>query len=91
MNLLSITLTKNTPGQTQVYSIRIDAKSGLRAGPGADKVILEAFKPGTAPPDSNSIIGYGDQDGQPVSDASGRGGGGFFNLPTIRSGTGGLY
>jgi penicillin-binding protein 1A len=70
--------------------IRIDAKSGLRAGPGADKVILEAFKPGTAPPDSNSIIGYGDQDGQPVSDASGRGGG-FFQLPTIRSGTGGLY
>lgn len=30
MNLLSITLTKNTPGQTQVYSIRIDAKSDQR-------------------------------------------------------------
>src|SRR4029078_3758224 len=25
--------------------IRIDARSGMRAGPGADKVILEAFKP----------------------------------------------
>ncbi len=69
--------------------IRIDAKSGLRAGPGAERVILEAFKPGTAPPDSNSIIGFGDPDGQPVSDAGPRGG--FFNLPTIRSGTGGLY
>lgn len=30
MNLLSITLTKNTPGQTQVYSIRIDAKPDQR-------------------------------------------------------------
>ncbi|MDE2475993.1 MAG: penicillin-binding protein 1A, partial [Alphaproteobacteria bacterium] len=30
--------------------IRVDAKSGMRAGPGDPKVILEAFKPGTAPP-----------------------------------------
>ena len=37
--------------------IRIDAKSGLRAGPGTQRAILEAFKPGTAPPDGNSIIG----------------------------------
>jgi len=80
--------------------IRIDARSGMRAGPGAEKVILEAFKPGTAPPDNYSVIGYGDNpDGQPMSDASQqqqhqqqpRGGGGFFNFPTIRSGTGGLY
>ena len=81
--------------------IRIDARSGMRAGPGDGKVILEAFKPGTAPPDSYSVIGYGDNpDGQPTSDAGyqqqqqpqqPRGGGGFFNFPTIRSGTGGLY
>ena len=73
----------------------------MRAGPGAEKVILEAFKPGTAPPDSYSVIGYGDNpDGQPTSDAGYQQqqqqppqprGGGFFNFPTIRSGTGGLY
>jgi penicillin-binding protein 1A len=41
--------------------IRIDAHTGMRVGPGADgKVILEAFKPGTAPPDSYAVIGYGD-------------------------------
>jgi penicillin-binding protein 1A len=39
--------------------IRIDAKTGMRVGPGATGgVILEAFKPGTAPPDSYSVIGY---------------------------------
>ena len=37
--------------------IRVDAKSGMRAGPGDTQVILEAFKPGTAPPDSYSVIG----------------------------------
>ena len=65
--------------------IRIDAKSGLRVGPGAEKVILEAFKPGTAPPDSASIIGYSDADGRSfgaVPEESGR---------AVRSGTGGLY
>ncbi|NWG25521.1 MAG: penicillin-binding protein 1A [Pseudorhodoplanes sp.] len=41
--------------------IRIDAHTGMRVGPGAEgKVILEAFKPGTAPPDSYAVIGYGD-------------------------------
>jgi penicillin-binding protein 1A len=65
--------------------IRIDAKSGLRAGPGVERVILEAFKPGTAPPDSSSIIGYTDADGRSfgaVPEESGR---------AVRSGTGGLY
>src|SRR5215475_7410504 len=32
--------------------IRVDPKSGMRAGPGAERTILEAFKPGTAPPDN---------------------------------------
>jgi len=46
--------------------IRIDPKTGLRAGPGQN-AILEAFKPGTAPPDSNSIIGVAHSDGSPVA------------------------
>jgi penicillin-binding protein 1A len=65
--------------------IRINAKTGLRAGPGeTGGVILEAFKPGTAPPDSYSIIGYSDASGRPltVSPEADR---------AVRSGTGGLY
>jgi penicillin-binding protein 1A len=38
--------------------IRINPKTGLRAGPG-ENALLEAFKPGTAPPDSYSVIGSG--------------------------------
>ncbi|MGY3410214.1 membrane carboxypeptidase/penicillin-binding protein [Bradyrhizobium sp. GM5.1] len=70
--------------------VRVVAKSGMRAGPGeTGGTILEAFKPGTAPPDNYSVIG--------VADADGRGGvpasqqqqpdSGFF----MRPGTGGLY
>lgn len=69
--------------------IRVVAKTGMRAGPGeTGGTILEAFKPGTAPPDNYSVIG--------VADADGRGGvpasqqqpdSGFF----MRPGTGGLY
>ena len=47
--------------------IRIDPKSGLRAGPGSQPAILEAFKPGTAPPDSNAVIGVVGPDGAPVA------------------------
>jgi penicillin-binding protein 1A len=40
--------------------IRVDAKSGVRVGGGeGGRVILEAFKPGTAPPDGYSV-GYSD-------------------------------
>ena len=65
--------------------IRIDPKSGMRIAAGSPGGLLEAFKPGTAPPDSYSIVGY--QDGtdiggpRPVSAspeadrAVGRGGG----------------
>ncbi len=42
--------------------IRIDPKSGLRAGPGSERTIMEAFKPGTAPPDSSSVIGVSNVD-----------------------------
>ena len=73
--------------------IRVDAKTGMRAGPDTQKAILEAFKPGTAPPDSYSVVGFDNgQGGQPG------GGGGFFGQRispesgrAVRSGTGGLY
>jgi penicillin-binding protein 1A len=66
--------------------IRINAHSGMRAGPGEGKVILEAFKPGTSPPDSYSIIG------SPTADADSR----HYGVTpeadrAVRSGTGGLY
>src|SRR5450830_570431 len=69
--------------------IRVDLKTGLRAGPGTERAILESFKPGTAPPDGNSVAGYG-----------GEGGGGSRAWGAgvspdadraVRSGTGGLY
>jgi penicillin-binding protein 1A len=64
--------------------IRIDPKTGMRAGPGDQRVILEAFKPGTAPPDNYSIIGVTDAEGRPlgVSPEADR---------AVRSGMGGLY
>ena len=63
--------------------IRVDPKSGLRASPGSGSIV-EAFKPGTAPPDSYSVIGYTDAEGRSlsVSPEADR---------AIRSGTGGLY
>src|ERR1700692_1272049 len=43
--------------------IRVDAKSGMRVGPGeGGRTILEAFKPGTAPPDNYAAIGVPDPD-----------------------------
>jgi len=46
--------------------IRVDPRTGMRAVPGSAQ-ILEAFKPGTAPPDYYSAIGVTDPDGRPVS------------------------
>jgi penicillin-binding protein 1A len=50
-------------------------------------VILEAFKPGTAPPDSYSVVGYGSSSMPPAY------GGGVSPdaARAVRSGTGGLY
>jgi penicillin-binding protein 1A len=68
--------------------IRVDLKTGTRAGPGTERAILEAFKPGTAPPDNYSVIGSGDGAeggrswGVGVSPDADR---------AVRSGTGGLY
>jgi penicillin-binding protein 1A len=62
--------------------VRVNPKTGLRAGADGGG-ILEAFKPGTSPPDGYSVIGYSDADGQrsvtPEADRA------------VRSGTGGLY
>jgi penicillin-binding protein 1A len=67
--------------------IRVDLKTGTRAGPGTERAILEAFKPGTAPPDGYSVVGDGASEGgrswgvgvTPDADRA------------VRSGTGGLY
>src|SRR6201990_3592442 len=47
--------------------IRVDAKTGMRAGPESTKTILEAFKPGTAPSDNYSVIGVADADGRAIT------------------------
>jgi len=64
--------------------IPIDRKTGLRAQSGDPGTILEAFKPGTSPPDSYSIIGYTDSMGRPLTVAP-------ESDRAVVSGTGGLY
>lgn len=66
--------------------IRVDAKSGMRAGPGdSGRTILEAFKPGTAPPDNYSAIGVADADGRSLTVSP------DADRSILRPGTGGLY
>jgi len=67
--------------------VRVNPKTGMRAQPGDDRVILEAFKPGTAPPDSYSVIGADAANGAPVYTVSPDAAAGAVR-PT---GTGGLY
>ena len=64
--------------------ISIDRRTGMRAQAGGAATIMEAFKPGTGPPDTYSIIGQTDANGQPltVSPEADR---------AVTSGTGGLY
>jgi penicillin-binding protein 1A len=65
---------------------RINAQTGLKAQPGDERVIMEAFKPGTAPPDAYSVIGFSNGEEQPAM---------VRPLPengsVVPSGTGGLY
>ncbi|MBV9564226.1 MAG: penicillin-binding protein 1A [Bradyrhizobium sp.] len=69
--------------------VRVDSKSGMRAGLGdSGNVILEAFKPGTAPPDNYSVIGVADADGRGIMPPGGEVPG-AGNI--MRPGTGGLY
>jgi penicillin-binding protein 1A len=47
--------------------IRIDPKTGMRSG-GGGAVILEAFKPGTAPPENYAAVGgMTDAEGRPIA------------------------
>jgi penicillin-binding protein 1A len=65
--------------------IPIDRKTGLQAEAGQAGVIMEAFKPGTAPPSVYSVIGFEDDmsaGGLTVSPDANR---------AVLSGTGGLY
>jgi penicillin-binding protein 1A len=54
------------PMPDYIKLVRVDSKTGLRAGPGDPHVILEAFKPGTAPPDSYSVVGTDTTNGKPL-------------------------
>src|SRR4029077_13459368 len=65
--------------------IRVDQMTGMRVGPGeGGRTILEAFKPGTAPPDNYSVIGVADADGRSLTVSPDAG-----NI--MRPGTGGPY
>ena len=66
--------------------IRVNPKTGMRAGPGDDKVILEAFKPGTAPPDNYSVVGAETANGAPMPAVSPD-----ADRAVRSTGTGGLY
>ncbi|MGH6672417.1 MAG: penicillin-binding protein 1A, partial [Xanthobacteraceae bacterium] len=72
--------------------VRVDAKTGMRAGLNDPHVILEAFKPGTAPPDSYSVIGTDTANGRPIPVDSGPAPVSPDADRAVRSsGTGGLY
>jgi penicillin-binding protein 1A len=72
--------------------VRVDAKSGMRAGPGeGGRTILEAFKPGTAPPDNYSVIGVADMDGRAPQQGYPQGYQPDSAGNIMRPGTGGLY
>ncbi len=64
--------------------VSINRRTGLKASAGAPGTILEAFKPGTSPPESYSVIGFQDEIGirQDLSPEAGQ---------AVINGTGGLY
>ncbi|MEQ9688830.1 MAG: penicillin-binding protein 1A [Bauldia litoralis] len=64
--------------------IPIDRKTGLHTSGNGAGVLLEAFKPGTGPPDTYSIIGYTDTLGNPLTVSP-------DSDSAVISGTGGLY
>jgi penicillin-binding protein 1A len=90
IDFMKVALADQPPKEFQVPPgislIPIDRRTGLMASgeDSGEEVILEAFKPGTAPPNSYSIIGFQDAMGQPltVSPEADR---------AVASGTGGLY
>jgi len=62
--------------------IRINPKTGFRAQPGDQAAILEAFKPGTQPAGSYSVVGTSDGEGGYITPEADQ---------ALTSGTGGLY
>ncbi|MEM9207431.1 MAG: penicillin-binding protein 1A [Pseudomonadota bacterium] len=68
-----------------VNLVPINVSTGLRSSGSGNGIILEAFKPGTGPPEDYSIIGFENDLGRGLS-----GGGAEANSAVI-SGTGGLY
>jgi penicillin-binding protein 1A len=66
--------------------VRVDSMTGMRAGPGDGRsTILEAFKPGTAPPDDYATSAIDDSDAnQPMAPPD-------YERTILRPGTGGLY
>jgi penicillin-binding protein 1A len=66
---------------TGIKLIRVDPKTGMRVTAGGP-AILEAFKPGTAPPDNYAVIGGGPDGNAGISPEAER---------ALRGGTGGLY
>ena len=64
--------------------IRVDSKTGMRVAAGSgESSILEAFKPGTEPPDNYSLIEDAEARSLPLSPDADR--------AIMRPGTGGLY
>ena len=91
---MKIALADAPPKEFQVPPgielIPIDRRTGLRAQGSGPEVILEAFKPGTEPPTTYSVIGYQEYYG---ATGGGFGGGGVSQEAerAVSSGTGGLY
>jgi penicillin-binding protein 1A len=69
---------------SQMKLVRVSRSSGQRVGPGED-AILEAFRPGSGPPDSSFVAGSGGGGGAPAARRS------VSPDRAISSGTGGLY
>src|SRR5579871_1906469 len=55
------------PPPRGIKLIRVDARTGQRAGPGTERVSLEAFKPGTAPPENSAVAAMSSSDTVGVS------------------------
>jgi penicillin-binding protein 1A len=85
---MKVALAEAPPKEFQappgIELIPISRRTGMRALGGGEDVILEAFKPGTAPGTNYSIIGYQDSMGIPatISEEADR---------AVATGTGGLY
>ncbi|GAA0589822.1 penicillin-binding protein 1A [Paenochrobactrum glaciei] len=66
--------------------IPINRRTGMRTASGSGDAFMEAFKPGTGPADSYSVIGMGDfQEGSPIAPSSPQA------TRALSSGSGGLY